>query len=170
MEFVEIFSQIGWISMVLLIVGLAFFLIEIFVPGFGFFGISGIVLAIAGIIVRIVEGLNVVQSLTLALIVIGVFGVAIIITITLGRYGIIASGLFENKSTLAKDYNKTDKELKRLVGRSGKTISSLNLAGKAKINGKIYDVVSITKFIEAGSNIKVVKIEDNQIMVRKWFE
>lgn len=170
MEFVEIFSQMGWISMVLLIVGLAFFLIEIFVPGFGFFGISGVVLAIAGIIVRIVEGLNVVQSLTLILMVIGVFGVAIIITITLGRYGIIASGLFENKSTLAKDYNKTDKELKRLVGRSGKTVSSLNLAGKAKINGKIYDVVSITKFIEAGSNIKVVKIEDNQIMVRKWFE
>jgi len=30
--------------------------------------------------------------------------------------------------------------------------------------------MSISTYIEAGSNIKVVEIKDNTIMVRKWFE
>lgn len=171
MEFVDIFSKMGWVSMILLIVGFAFFLIEIFVPGFGFFGITGIISAIAGIVVRIVEGLNLTQALTLILIVIGAFGVGTMFMITLAKYGIVgSSGLFENKSTLSSDYNKISKEYKKLIGKSGKTVSSLNLGGKAKINGKIYDVVARNKFIEQGANIKVVEIKDNQIVVRKWFE
>ena len=46
----------------------------------------------------------------------------------------------------------------------------LNLGGKAKINGKIYDVVSRNSYIEDGAHIKVVEIKDNTIIVRKWFE
>ena len=87
------------------------------------------------------------------------------------KYGALSrSGLFETRSSLDSDYNKADKELRKLVGKSGKTVSVLDLAGKAKINGKIYDVISINSFIEEGKHIKVVKIVDNNIMVRKWFE
>ncbi len=171
MEFVTIFTQMGWLPIVLLSVGLILFLIEIFVPAYGIFGILGIVSAVAGVIIRIVEGLNFVQSLTLILIVIGAFGVASIFLILSGRFGIIgATGLFENKSTLRKDYTKPDKRLRKLVGKSGKTVGVLNLGGKAKIRGRIYDVMSINSYIESGANIKVVEIKNNQIMVRKWFE
>ena len=87
------------------------------------------------------------------------------------KYGILSrSGLFETKSALPTSYNKPDKQLKKLIGKSGKTISKLDLAGQAKIRGEIYDVVSISSYIGAGSNIKVVAIKDNNIMVRKWFE
>ena len=63
-----------------------------------------------------------------------------------------------------------DKQLRKLVGKNGKTISKLDLGGKAKIKGKIYDVVSIANYIEANTRIKVVEIKNNTIMVRKWFE
>ena len=87
------------------------------------------------------------------------------------QYGILGkTGLFERRSTLSTDYNVADRHLRKLVGKSGKTITNLDLAGKAKIRGTIYDVVSITSFIERGANIKVVEIKDNTIMVRKWFE
>ena len=87
------------------------------------------------------------------------------------RFGLLShTGLFENKSTISKDYNKLDRSLKRLVGKSGKAVSALNLGGKAKIAGKVYDVVSINSYIEAGKHIKVVEIKNNTIMVRKWFE
>ena len=171
MEFVEIFTEMSWISALLLSVGLIFIIVEVFVPGFGFFGISGIIAVIAGIIVRICQGLNLTQSLTLILLVLGFFIVAFVFMIYSARFGILGrTGLFETRSTISKDYNKTDKELKKLVGKSGRALGVLNLGGKAKINGKIYDVVSINSYIEEGAHIKLVEIKDNTIMVRKWFE
>lgn len=171
MEFVEIFSQMSWISAILLIVGAVFFIVEIFVPGFGFFGITGVGSIIAGVIVRICQGLNLTQSLALVLVAVGFFAIAYMFIVFSAKYGILGkTGLVEKSSSLSKDYNKVDKQLKKLVGKSGKTISNLDLAGQAKIAGKIYDVVSISSYIEKGKNIKVVEIKNNTIMVRKWFE
>ena len=119
----------------------------------------------------ICQGLNLTQSLTLILLVIGFFVFVIAIMIYGAQYGILGkTGLFERRSTLSKDYNEADRKIKKLVGKSGKAVSNLDLAGQAKIRGTIYDVVSISSYIEKGSNIKVVEIKDNNIMVRKWFE
>lgn len=171
MEFVEIFTEMGWIPALLLCLGLVFMVVEVFVPGFGFFGITGIISIIAGIIVRIVQGLNLTQSLTLILLVLGFFIVAFVFMIYSAQYGILGrTGLFETRSSISVDYNKVDKELRKLVGKSGRAVGVLNLGGKAKINGKIYDVVSRNSYIEDGAHIKVVEIKDNTIIVRKWFE
>lgn len=171
MAFAEIFTQMGWIPALLLAVGTVFLIVEVFVPGFGFFGVSGTLSIIAGIIVRICQGLDLTQSLALILIVLGFFTILVMIMVYGAQYGILGhSGLFERKTTIAEDYNKTSKELRKLRGKSGKAITSLNMAGKAKIRGKVYDVVSLNSFIDKGSNIKVVEIKDNTIIVRKWFE
>jgi len=171
MDVMVIFTSMSWVAALLLILGAVFLLIEAFVPGFGFFGIGGILSVIAGVIVRICQGLNFEQSMMLILIVLAFFVVVGLVFVFSARFGTLGrTGLFERKSTLAKDYNKPEREIRRLVGRSGKAITILDLAGKAKIRGKIYDVVSINSYIEQGSNIKVVEIKDNQILVRKWFE
>ncbi len=171
MEFAEIFTQMNWLPAVLLCGGMVFIIVEAFVPGFGFFGILGGVAAIAGIVVRIVDGLNVTQSIVLILLVFAFFLIAGIFMTFSARFGILgATGLFENRSTLATDYDKTEKALRKLVGKSGRTVGVLNLGGKAKINGKIYDVMSINSFIESNAHIKVVEIRNHTIMVRKWFE
>ena len=171
MEFVQIFSEMNWISIALLSIGLLFVIIEIFVPNFGFFGVAGILSLIAAVIVRICGGLNLTQSLILILMVIGFLCLSVMFMVWGAKYGILGkSGLFERRSTLSTDYNEPERKLRKLVGKNGKTISALNLGGKAKIKGEIYDVVSISSFIEEGKNIKVVEIKDNTIMVRKWFE
>ncbi len=171
MEFLKIFTEMHWVPALLLIVGIVMMIVEIFVSGFGFFGISGIVSLVVGVIVRICFGLNLSQSLVLILIVIGFLSLVVMLMIWGAQYGILGkTGLFERRSTLSKDYNEVDRKLKKLVGKSGKTISDLNLGGQAKIRGKIYDVMSISSYIEKGSNIKVIEIKDNTIMVRKWFE
>lgn len=171
MEFVEIFSEMNWIPMVLLCVGMVFIIVELFIPGFGFFGIGGSISIVAGIVVRIIDGLNFVQSLVLILMVLGFFVVAMMYMVYSAQHGILGrTGLFERRSSIPRDYNEVDKKTQKLVGKSGKAVGVLNLGGKAKINGKIYDVVSVNSYIESGANIKVVEIKDNQIMVRKWFE
>lgn len=171
MEFVEIFTQMSWISALLLVLGAVFLLVEVFVPGFGFFGITGILSLIAGIVVRICQGLNVTQSIALVLIALVFFVVVSIIMVGSASHGLLGrTGLFERKSSIAEDYNKVSKQYRKLVGKSGKAVTKINLAGKAKINGKIYDVMSINSYIEVGQHVKVVEIKDNTIMVRKWFE
>ena len=171
MEFVEIFTEMGWIPALLLCLGLVFIIVEVFVPGFGFFGITGIISIIAGIIIRIVEGLSLTQSLTLILLVLGFFIIAFMFMVYSAQYGILGrTGLFETRSSIPQDYNKTDKELRKLIGKSGRAVGVLNLGGKAKINGKIYDVVSKNSYIEDGAHVKVIEIKDNTIIVRKWFE
>ncbi len=171
MEFLQIFTEMSWIPALLFGIGLSFLVIELIVPGFGFFGIVGVLTTIAGIVVRIVQGLNLLQSIYLILIVIAVFVVCGVIMIYSAKHGTLGrTGLFENKTTLSRDYDKTSKELRRLVGQSGRAVGVLNLGGKAKIRGKIYDVVSIKSYIENGAHIKVVQIKDNTIFVRKWFE
>ncbi len=171
MEFAEIFTGMSWIPALLLSLGLLFLIVEVFIPGFGFFGVTGILLLIAGIIVRIVDGLNIVQSLTLILLVLGVLIIAFLLMVNSARHGLLGrTGLFETKSSIRQDYDKVDKNLSKLVGQSGRAVGVLNLGGKAKIKGKIYDVVSVNSYIEDGAHIKVVEIRDNTIMVRKWFE
>lgn len=171
MEFLSIFTEMSWICIALFCLGLAFLIIEVFVTGFGFFGISGTVSVVAGVIVRICQGLNLVQSLTLILMVLGVMIILTMLMVYSAQYGLLGhSGLFEKKSTLDKNYNQPDRKIKKLVGKSGKAITDLKLAGKAKIRGKVYDVVSMKSYIEKGSNIKVKEIKDNEIIVRKWFE
>ena len=171
MEFIQIFTQMSWVSALLFILGVVLLFVELFVPGFGFFGFAGCGSIIAGIVVRIVDGLNFTQSLMLILMVLAFLGLMSFIMVQSVKHGLLGkSGLFERGSTLSVNHNIADKQTRKLVGKSGKTITNLNLAGKAKIRGKIYDVVSQNSYIEKGSNIKVVKVEGNSIVVRKWFE
>ena len=73
MEFVEIFSEMSWIAAALLFGGLVFIFVEVLLPGFGFFGIAGSVAIVAGLIVRICQGLNLLQSVVLILMVLAFF-------------------------------------------------------------------------------------------------
>jgi len=171
MEFVEIFTQMSWLVIMLLSIGALFLIIEVFVPGFGFFGITGVISIIAGIIVRICDGLNVTQSIALCLFALIFSVVASMLMVAGAKHGMLSkTGLFERKTSISEDYNKASRQYRKLVGKSGKAITKIDLAGKAKIKGHIYDVMSINSYIEKGQHVKVVEIRDNTIMVRKWFE
>lgn len=171
MEFIEIFTQMSWVVITLLSIGAILVVIEAFVPGFGFFGVTGSLCLIAGVVVRICDGLNATQSIALSLFVLVFFVIAGMIMVGSARYGMLGkTGLFERRSSIAEDYNEVSRKYKKLIGKSGKAITKIDLAGKAKIKGQIYDVMSINSYIEAGQHVKVVEIRDNTIMVRKWFE
>ena len=132
MEFVEIFTQMNWVSALLLIAGVVLLVVEVFVSGFGFCGISGIASLIAGVVVRICCGLNLTQSLTLILIVLGFLTLITMLMVWEAQYGVLGkTGLFERSSTLPKNFNAPSKQLKKLVGKNGKTVSKLDLGGKA---------------------------------------
>lgn len=52
------------------------------------------------------------------------------------------------------------------VGDRGRTVTRLSPIGTARIEGKTYEVKSLQGMLDAGTDIEVVLIEDNRIIVR----
>lgn len=51
------------------------------------------------------------------------------------------------------------------VGQQGVAISSLRPSGKAEINDKTYEVKTLGAFVDAGTRLKIIKVNTNQIIV-----
>lgn len=168
MKFVQIFSQMHWSAMLLLIIGMIFMIIEMFIPDFGVFGIMGLVSLAAGVVVRICQGTSIGQALTLILIVVLIYCGCFGLMIRSAQKGTLGkTGLFETKSTISTEYNQPNQDYLKLIGMSGRTTTALNLAGRARIQGKIYDVVAESSFVEKNAEITVVEVKDNTIVVRR---
>ena len=54
-----------------------------------------------------------------------------------------------------------------LVGKQGRTTTPLSLAGKADIDGDLYNVVSDGLAVEKSATIEVVEVVGNRIIVRQ---
>ena len=52
------------------------------------------------------------------------------------------------------------------IGMPGKAVSDIKPIGKASISGNIYEVKSESGYITVGSEITVIKIENNKILVK----
>lgn len=169
-EFLQIFTEMGMVSAIFLTLGMILCIIEIFVPGVGFFGISGAICTILGIIFRLIDGMTFYQFLLITLMMAGVFALAICCLVILVKLNLIGDvGLFNTGTALPRDYGK-NREYKKLIGKLGKTVTDMSLAGRVKVRGKIYDAISEDSFIEKNKYIKVVKLEDNRLVVRKYWE
>lgn len=69
------------------------------------------------------------------------------------------------KSEISGRVNIVDEMIVK-VGDTGTTITRLAMGGNARINGEIYEVQSTGKFIDEGSDITIVKIDQNKIFVK----
>jgi len=169
-EFIQIFSEMGLISGVLLTLGILFCTIEIFVPGVGFFGITGAISTVAGIIYRAIEGVTFFQFVLLILLIASIFVFALLCLIILIKMGVVSDrGLFSTSTALPRDYGNS-KEYKKLIGKIGKTVTEMKLAGRVKIRGKIYDAISEQNYINKGKFVKVVRLENSYIVVRRYWD
>ena len=59
------------------------------------------------------------------------------------------------------------KGYEKLVGKTGTANTDLRPTGKATINTKIYQVMSTGDYIENGSSISVIGVDENQLLVTK---
>ena len=145
------------IVILLLIIAIGLVLIEIFlIPGIGIAGIAGAILMIT--------------SLVLAYEVGTAFGHYV-----LAGTGLISIGLvllaFRTKTwdrlILKSDiHSKVDNHATNLsLGERGKTVSRLNPMGKAMFNNKYFEVSSKGAYIEADSEIEIVQVDHNKIIV-----
>ena len=76
---------------------------------------------------------------------------------------------FKNKITLDMDISgyHSSVSYNELIGKTGTAETFFRPSGYILIDGKKYDAVSEGEFIDKGSNLKVILVEGNKIVVKK---
>ncbi len=148
------------ILIVLCLIGTLFVSIELFAPGFGIFGILGsIIFVVVGILSFTYYDLGLMFFVTT--LVLCVFP-GYIFYLIFKKFGLIKYIVLEENLEVG-----TEKELNINVGDSGVAITDLKNFGNAQFNSIRVEVFSPTKYINAGSQIVVTKIENNKIIVEQ---
>ncbi len=149
---------------VLFLAGLLLIAIEIFViPGFGFTGITGITAIFASLFFIFPES-SMAWTIIASVLVLSTIG-----TILLIKF--FGTSYFWRRISLAESLTSetgyvSSKDYKNLVGKTGKTVSTLRPAGIADFDGERIDVVSEGGYIEADTNVIVVKVEGRRVIVK----
>lgn len=147
---------------ILILVGILLLLLEFLViPGTTFAAIGGILFIGGGIYLSYesygTEIGNYVLFSTIS------FLVLLIIWVL--RSGTWKKLMLNNNVEGVVSQTETEGELK--IGDSGKTISRLNPMGTVRVNGKSYEAKSYSSFLDENTEIEIVKVELNRVIVKQ---
>lgn len=160
-------------DILLFVVGVALLLVEIFViPGFGIFGIIGIILIVGGLFMGIISDFPLIESSMLSIAIIqlaGSFVLSAIVIYFLAKT--LPKSTMWNNLILEKGINATSgytsqKSIHNLLGKSGIALTDLRPAGTAIFDEIRYDVVSQGDYIVKNSKVEVIKEEGSKIVVK----
>ncbi len=152
----------GLLEILLFVGGIVLLIVELYVPGFGFFGIAGLGSILASFFLTLGGDLPALTSMTLSLaaaIIIFLFIVKRLPSSRLWKHVVLQDAETTQQGfTSAADYS-------RYIGKTGKTLTQLRPAGIIEIDGVRLDVVSEGLFIPAGAAVSVIAIEGGRIAV-----
>lgn len=173
----------GWLEVMLFVLGLGCLGLEIFViPGFGVFGISGILLILASLVmaghswtfdfVTNIEGLAVQTGwVLLSFGLVGLFGACTARFLPQIPFfeSIILSptGNSPDEVQLRMDSQVGESGTGFRIGQQGVSLTMLRPAGKAMLENRVIDVVSDGPFIAANAEVEVIAVSGNRVVVRQ---
>ncbi len=171
-------------EIIIFVVGLILLAIEILIiPGFGVFGISGIVLMVSGLILSLLD--NVIFDFdgvepSRVSTAVGTVLISILLSFFLSiwassklfasRKGVFRNFALHTTISTERSYVGVDQEDESLVGKRGIAQTVLRLSGKISVEGAVYDAMSEGTFIEKGERIRVVRHEAGQVYVVRDIE
>lgn len=145
-----------------LLLGAALMIVEIFLPGFGLPGISGIVLIGAGVAMLWLEA-GALTALATLLVVIAVLAVLISYVMRRATQGCAHTRIFLRE----KEELRSREDMQVLLGKQGRTTSVLRPAGIGDFDGVRLNVVTEGSFIERDRPIEIVNVDGARIVVRE---
>jgi membrane-bound serine protease (ClpP class) len=168
-------------EILLFVIGVVLIALEVFViPGFGIAGISGIMLALTGLVLSLLENRAfdfshvdatafVTALLTVFTGIIGGFILSIwlsqkLLTTTEGPFSKLA---LQTSQPISEGYLSVDANMKNLVGFKGKSVTVLRPSGRVEVNKKVYDARATEGFIEKDEAIEVTGFWSGQLYVRR---
>ncbi|MFO1006325.1 MAG: NfeD family protein [Planctomycetaceae bacterium] len=173
----------GTLEILLFFIGVVCLLLEFFVlPGFGFFGVTGILLTLVSIIMasqtfgHLGPNMSDSEQTFQTLKVFGTAVVGMVITaFALARFlpqiplfnDMILAPPGADSAAAPRLKPELVVGTADLVGKSGIALTLLRPSGKAEIDGQLIDVISEGGFIPEGSPVQVVECSGKRVVVRK---
>ena len=151
------------------VVGTVLLVIEVFMPGFGIAGLSGIVLEGVGIALMFIQH-GPFAALGLTIIVLALIGIVISITLRSATKGRLSKSPFilSKSETASEGYSATNnQDMNVFIGKEGIATTTLRPVGMAEIEGVKLNVDSDGEFIPKGTHVRVAQIDGLRIIVRK---
>ena len=167
-SFVRLFTEMSPIAIVLFVLGIIFCAIEMFVPGFGFFGISGVIMVVAGIIVRLLYNGDAMMFLYMVLIAFALFFLMFFVlsrAINKGKLG--KTSIFNDGTAVPVDKTEGTKDFSQYLNESGSAVTALHPVGNVKFGLDVVDVVARDGFIDEGAEVVCVQVEGQRVVVVK---
>jgi membrane-bound serine protease (ClpP class) len=157
----------SWGELLLALGGIALLLAEVFlIPGFGFAGILGILALLAALVMSVVGSGATPEFFIFAA---GRIVLALLIALaaSFAMLRFMPRTRFGRQLILDTGLAREPEDDRRWLGKRGRASSPLRPAGIAEIEGTRVDVVSEGEMIDAGSEIEVLRVDGNRIVVRR---
>ena len=153
----------NFVWLILLIVGFALVVVEMYIPGFGFPGVTGTICLIAG--VALYAKTDIVAWLVMTVIVVSLLCVALSISIRSAAKGRLAKSKLVLNEVSTSEVGEND--LSYYVGKTGCASTVLRPSGIGEFEGVKLNILSDGEYIAEGARITVTRVEGNRIFVRK---
>jgi membrane-bound serine protease (ClpP class) len=145
----------------LVLCGLLLLGIEVYMPG-AILGIFGGVCLIAAIVIGFIQfeaPWNIISAIAILFLSIGII---------IAFMKFLPNSKIFNKLALTNDMSesKGTDDFTDLTGQEGVAVTPMRPSGIITIDGKRVDVVAEGSWIDSGTNVKVIRVEGNQITVR----
>jgi membrane-bound serine protease (ClpP class) len=171
----------GWLEFSLFAAGVACLLLEIFViPGFGIFGLGGVVLVLSSIILAsqtFVWPQNDYQltQLGCTLLTIAIAGIGLVCVVAFLRNRLPRSKFLGRMMLEPPSGDEAAKLRQRellvdfhdLLGAMGTTTTQLTPGGKARFGERLIDVIADSEVIQRGAKVEVIEIRGARVLVRE---
>ena len=160
------------------VIGIILLVVEFFIiPGFGVFGVAGIVLTLGGLVLGMLPNqafdFDLVPSsqlfgalLTVILAALAGVGMVFWLTPKVNEWGAFKHLTLATTQDRSQGYTSST-YTEDMLGKTGKVHSRLRPSGKVEIAGEIYDAYSRGEFLEQGEAIEVISTEGTSLRVKK---
>ena len=160
------------LEILILFFGIILIIMEVLlIPGFGVAGISGGILILWSIFEMLLgeypnpsDYQNAYLGLSIGAVGLIIGGIVIFKAITKSEF---YSRIIEFKPQRKEDGYTISKGYEKFIGDIGDTVTDLRPSGKILLNEKTYQAMSTGEYIESGEKVIVVKIDENQLIVKK---
>ena len=161
------------------VVGIILLAVEFFViPGFGVFGVAGIVMTLGGLVLGMLPNqafdFELVPAsqlfgalLTVILAALAAVGMVFWLTPKVNEWGAFKHLTLASTQDRAQGFTSSTYS-EDMLGKTGTVHSRLRPSGKVEIAGEIYDAYSRGEFLEKGESIEVISTEGTSLRVKKW--
>lgn len=167
MGFVEFFTEMSWIVILLLGLAVLFGVAEALMPGFG---VCGVISGLCSIGALVVEGVFT-KSIFAVL-----FVFVIVLILILGLFALFVfsarkghlkkTPIIEGKSAIPENFS-DKKEKQLLIGRVGVVVSECKPVGKVAFDGVEKTVIAKSRNVTVGKLVVVEEVRDNFIFVKE---